>query len=616
MASCVKFEMTINILGESRTGDSMKSVLLMLLMMSVSFAYGAGKRSVKSEKKKAMYYVDPSGINDKQLENFKKHIMRVHRMLPAKFKEIQRINISFKKFRKKKNSVHMAHYSYMNDRVTVNSNIIPEEGNDHRLVKTLIHEFTHVLEKKVLKLHKDLKFLYLSGWHKRGIIFNRTKRRNLMKQRSPDPYEFSHPRETLAVNMEYFLTDPEFQCRRPLLYEYLQREIEHTPFPGFACGDMREVPMVINQRVVWTKLDPTRLYEVHYLLADEGEAIMSRFGHSMMRLVFCAPHRDIMSKECLKDVEHHVILSYRANVTDAFIDYWGGLFGKYPSQLFLMTLSEVITEYNKSEFRNLLSIPIQLTDIEKSRVVSQVLEEVWTYRGRYRFITQNCATETLDFLKAIMDNKELLESKILTPKGVYKKMKELELVNDEPVFAEDRKQYGYYFESKQAKYKRIFEKIAHHFEHHEDLKEFLEESTADERREVFLRLQDEKAPVSEVASLYVMEKQIEYMKGQGFLKLATKVIIKGKDVPGFVKDIFNKKIEVKDISEMDENQGYGIPTETEAAMMKLFVKKPAADNAQEKALEEWLQKRFSSVFEESGKMKENLEIFKQYVVTN
>jgi hypothetical protein len=42
--------------------------------------------------------------------------------------------------------------------------------------------------------------------------------RNFLHARSQDPYEFTRPEESFAVNMEYFLMDPEYGCRRPVEY--------------------------------------------------------------------------------------------------------------------------------------------------------------------------------------------------------------------------------------------------------------------------------------------------------------------------------------------------------------------------------------------------------------
>src|SRR5690606_21906546 len=41
---------------------------------------------------------------------------------------------------------------------------------------------------------------------------------NRFVDRSPDPYELTDPEEFVAVNMEYFLLDPAYACRRPALH--------------------------------------------------------------------------------------------------------------------------------------------------------------------------------------------------------------------------------------------------------------------------------------------------------------------------------------------------------------------------------------------------------------
>ncbi|MDW8189830.1 MAG: hypothetical protein RMK80_02535 [Pseudobdellovibrionaceae bacterium] len=45
-------------------------------------------------------------------------------------------------------------------------------------------------------------------------------RKNALSTRSPDPYELRSPEENFAVNMEYFILDPEFRCRRPAYYKF------------------------------------------------------------------------------------------------------------------------------------------------------------------------------------------------------------------------------------------------------------------------------------------------------------------------------------------------------------------------------------------------------------
>jgi hypothetical protein len=100
------------------------------------------------------------------------------------------------------------------------------------------------------------------------------------------------------------------------------------------------------------ELDPSRVYQIHYLHASEGEATVSSFGHSMLRVVMCAPGRTI-GRDCFKDIDHHIVLSFRANVGDIKTDTIKGITGEYPSQLIIMSLKDAIKEYNVRELRDL-----------------------------------------------------------------------------------------------------------------------------------------------------------------------------------------------------------------------------------------------------------------------
>lgn len=573
--------------------------LLSLLFVNVSYALE--------------YRIDPDGINQAQLHNFQLHLEKLNNILPQSFKKIEKVKIRFKRFEKSKRSEHMADYNSLLNRMTINSVIIPSSGDSQVLLRTLIHELTHAYEDQVKKLHTDPMFWFQSGWHKRGAVFYTLKRRNFMESRSPDPYEYAHPRETLAVNMEYFLTDHTYQCRRPMLFNYLSDAVEHT-LPWIECTETPEVPIVMGNDLLWTQLYDKRLYEVHYLMASEGEAIMSRFGHSMLRLVFCAPERKTVGKECLRDLEHHLVISYRANITDLVLSYWGGLVGNYPSQLFLMTMSEVIHEYNQIEFRDLISIPLKLSYQQKERVIPLLLTEMWSYRGKYRFITQNCATETMDFLKMLMHNYKLLQQKVTTPRGVYRKLKKQNLVDDSEVFGENAKHYGYLFESKRKQYLKIFEKIKNYFSY-EKFEDFLLDSTPAQRNKEFETMQLMGVSMSIAASMYVMEKQIENMKSKKFFDKATRKILMGSNVPEVLREYVEQRVLPKDISHIQDSLGYGIPLYDEFELIKEILARPKDSDAI-KLMQQWLQENLKDDLDEIDAIKENLVRYKKYLVSH
>ena len=111
--------------------------------------------------------------------------------------------------------------------------------------------------------------------------------------RSPDLYEVTNPKEFVAVNMEYFLLDPAYACRRPALYRYYK---EHFGWAPAAKDQCPKVFAFLNAGNDFAKqplgtVDPERVYAVDYLLAEANQEWASRWGHSMLRLVICAPGR-------------------------------------------------------------------------------------------------------------------------------------------------------------------------------------------------------------------------------------------------------------------------------------------------------------------------------------
>src|SRR5690606_8505810 len=161
---------------------------------------------------------------------------------------------------------------------------------------------------------------------------------------------------------EYFLLDPQYHCRRPALQAFFRQHFGWTPAHTAHC--VSDLPYMsasldANQSVLgW--LDPARIYQVHYLLAEPDQNWASRWGHSMLRLVICAPGRPL-GADCLLDLEHHLVLSYRAFVNDLQLSSWDGLTGVYPSRLFILPLNQVLDEYTKTEMRSLSSVPLNIS---------------------------------------------------------------------------------------------------------------------------------------------------------------------------------------------------------------------------------------------------------------
>lgn len=334
------------------------------------------------------------------------------------------------------------------------------ETADARLaLATVIHELAHVLDRGVHGgLSRDPRLRDLAGWPRRRLLPGRGT--NAMRDRSPDPYELTNPREFVAVNLEHYVLDADYACRRPALAAWFQARLGPAPLSRVAC-DAR-VPLLQGEgedgQLGWLALDPSRVYAIDYLFAEGNDAPMSRWGHTMLRLVICAPGR-APGPDCRLDLAWHRVLSFRAFVDDVQISSWRGVTGGYPSRLFVLPLEQVIDEYTQVELRGLASIPLALDRRGIDAVVAQAARLHWSYDGRYAFIGNNCAVETWKLLR---DADPRIAARVhwrgITPKGLLAALSHAGLAD--ATAQADRAQaqrQGYYFASAQARYEAMFQ---------------------------------------------------------------------------------------------------------------------------------------------------------------
>jgi hypothetical protein len=250
-------------------------------------------------------------------------------------------------------------------------------------------------------LSDDPRLLDLAGWQQYVGRRGEREQHNRQIARSPDLYEISSPKEFVAVNMEYFLLDPSYACRRPALYRYYKEHFGWAPTAKDTCSKTFAFLNAGNDfaKQPLGQVDPERVYAVDYLLAEANQNWVSRWGHSMLRLVICAPGRP-RGPDCRLDLDQHLVLSYRAFVGDVQLSSWDGLVGKYPSRLFVLPLAQVIDEYTKTELRSLASVPLNLSRDEIEGVVEHAAEMHWSYDGNYFFLSNNCAVEGLKLLRS------------------------------------------------------------------------------------------------------------------------------------------------------------------------------------------------------------------------
>jgi len=306
-------------------------------------------------------------------------------------------------------------------------------------------------------LSDDPRLLDLAGWPQRVGKRGLREQDNAQLARSPDPYELTSPLEFVAVNLEYFLLDPNYACRRPSLHRYFSEHFGWAPepvgcTPGYpflnAGREFGRTPLL--------SLDPARVYEVDYLFAEANDAWVSRWGHSMLRLVICAPGRE-PGPACRLDLDHHLVLSFRAFVDDVQLSSWDGLTGVYPSRLFILPLGQVIDEYTKVELRGLASVPLKLRPEEVRQLVERSAELHWSYDGDYYFLSNNCAVETLKLLRSGTARSDLVALDSIMPNGLLEVLIHRGLA-DASVLDDPREalRLGYRFDSYRDRYQAMF----------------------------------------------------------------------------------------------------------------------------------------------------------------
>ncbi|WP_454831369.1 DUF7844 domain-containing protein [Pseudoxanthomonas wuyuanensis] len=323
----------------------------------------------------------------------------------------------------------------------------------------LIHELAHVYDRSPQgRLSGQSRLRDLAGWQVGPMRLGLRNRHNRFSDRSPDRYELTAPTEFVAVNLEYFLLDPAYACRRPALHRYFSRHFGWAPpqdecAPGLvyvqAGADSEGTPLL--------ELDPARVYAVDYLLAEGNEQAMSRWGHSMLRLVICAPGRP-PGPDCRLDLQYHRVLSFRAFVDDVQISSWRGLTGSYPSRLFLLPLQQVIDEYTKVELRGLQSIPLRLDDAEVAGLLERAAQLHWSYDGRYYFLSNNCAVETFKLLHDGVPRLAGESLSSITPTGLLRKLRKRGIADGTVLDDEaEALRLGYRFAPLSAHFQEMFD---------------------------------------------------------------------------------------------------------------------------------------------------------------
>ncbi len=321
----------------------------------------------------------------------------------------------------------------------------------------LVHELTHVADRTGASWSRSVRWRDLAGWQRKPWHLGRGD--NDFRDRSPDAYELKDPAEYLAVNAEHFVLDSEFACRRPALAQWFQVHFGTPPsLPQSHCANALPLLQAESEEGAASllQLDPARVYAVDYLFAEGSAQPMSRWGHSMLRLVICRPGR-APGPDCRLDLEYHRVLSFRAFVGDVQISNWRGLTGGYPSRLFVLPLQQVVDEYTKVELRGLQSLPLQLQRDEIASLLERTAQVHWSYDGRYYFVSNNCAVETARLLQAGVPRLGEDGLAQLSPRGLKRRLARLGMLDERVLTDRNAAQaQGYYFASARDHYQQLF----------------------------------------------------------------------------------------------------------------------------------------------------------------
>lgn len=319
-------------------------------------------------------------------------------------------------------------------------------ANANLLLKaTVIHEIGHVFDMESGNISSSTPFLNVALWSS-GVFSDSQK--NYISLRSPDSYEDLSPAEYFAVNLEHFILDSEYACRRPSLHGFYVELFESDPLaPTRHCKVNTVVPH--SFALLPLDLNPDRVYQIHYLIGGKGDSLEGHWGHSMIRIIGCAPQRTAPGPECLEDIAFHTVISFRADPGGIESNHLDLLLGKTPAEAFVFSFGEIMEEYNFGQARDIYSVPIQLNRQQLKRVIYAAVSRIWEYQGRYFFFTNNCATETVTLLKSALPNSSSvnhIESLVDTPMGLLEGLikNKLATVID---FKSDDSLFKYYFPS-------------------------------------------------------------------------------------------------------------------------------------------------------------------------
>ncbi|MBY0516710.1 MAG: DUF4105 domain-containing protein [Bacteriovoracaceae bacterium] len=450
------------------------------------------------------------------------------------------------------------------------------------LKASLWHELGHVWDNQN-KFSTTGAYSALMGG---GSAFKATG--NRAASASPDAYEFKNLKESFAVNLEWFLLDSDFECRKPATYQLMSEALGFRPHQTNCEQNWKVMTQSAYPEDHFTRsfeINPERIFQVHYFFAGRGDALMSRWGHAMLRLVVCAPHRKTVGPECMQDVSHHLILSYRASIENPQINYIDGFTGKYPSLMFVYRFHEILQEYGKQELRELWSIPLPLSREKIEFFTKVTLERYWSYQGKYLFLSNNCGTESLRHLLAV-DDKLFDDIGDFTPLQLFRGLSRLDGFEDLTDDKDHLRSMGLYFPSQRKEIENAITVLAEsQLSSTTKLKEFLKSSPED-RLEIYKQRDWNSFSNTEnrtaLLNIQYIERYMAMLFNMNLMKNISKRVEKDAELKAMLNEQFQSFIALIKRPWDVAADGYGVPSingfEGKFSEYLVFRKKIAAQN--------------------------------------
>lgn len=316
------------------------------------------------------------------------------------------------------------------------------------LRRIIVHQLAHIFDETrtikpmTIQEKKVLTFCSYAWEITKKTIPDACKILNGFKKSISDHPDFlsllspeQNAQEVFAEHFEKYVFDPDYECRYPGFYNFLVKRIGRLKVQN-------SKPCAVNYKIPQLKfsatdsnqldLDPSRIYRIDYFLAEGGEEVFSKWGHTMFRLVVCSPARQKVSELCVNDTAFHIVVGFSALVTNG-LNPMDGLTGKYSSILTVKPLNEFVKQYSIGEDRSLVAYPIKFAKSEINNFISHVIDAYWNHNKKYYFLGNNCATEGLSLVKRSIQRPYsslfLVDLIVMTPNALLRHLRDTKFVD-------------------------------------------------------------------------------------------------------------------------------------------------------------------------------------------